>query len=305
MVITGLTRNQFESNLTWVRIPLSPPNAVSNREKKPQDIDVLRLFFYNSMEKIGMVEKTMLLSILYKYYPKSVSAKFLAGFIPGGATKSEVNSVLYSNLSDFCVDTSYNWRLTAATYEVLKNQMRYKEMKINELCKRYNADRFVVSKLAEVDYQSFENAYAHAEYIAKCGNELPYLLPDDWLRLIIKSDTIFYQDILVLKAKQSSRMKDWHENFEKEIKIKRLCSTNGISEKSCKQLLLCSPYEVERRINEIKAFMRKMPSVSISISQAVLLDKQEFMNFKNTFRSNTSYKCTLECTRCTKTCILK
>lgn len=25
MVITGLTRNQFEGNLTWVRIPPSPP----------------------------------------------------------------------------------------------------------------------------------------------------------------------------------------------------------------------------------------------------------------------------------------
>ena len=44
MVITGLTRNQFALTRTRVRIPLSPPNAVSDREKKPQDLGVLRLF---------------------------------------------------------------------------------------------------------------------------------------------------------------------------------------------------------------------------------------------------------------------
>ena len=43
VVITGLTRNQFALTRTRVRIPLSPPNAVSNREKKPQDLGVLRL----------------------------------------------------------------------------------------------------------------------------------------------------------------------------------------------------------------------------------------------------------------------
>lgn len=26
VVITGLTRNQFDGNVTWVRIPSSPPN---------------------------------------------------------------------------------------------------------------------------------------------------------------------------------------------------------------------------------------------------------------------------------------
>ncbi len=44
VVITGLTRNQFVRKHTWVRIPLSPPNAVQDREKKPQSSDVLRLF---------------------------------------------------------------------------------------------------------------------------------------------------------------------------------------------------------------------------------------------------------------------
>ena len=34
-VITGLTRNQFESNLTRVRIPLSPPKFVGSFKKLP------------------------------------------------------------------------------------------------------------------------------------------------------------------------------------------------------------------------------------------------------------------------------
>ena len=47
VVITGLTRNQFALTRTRVRIPLSPPNAVSNREKKPQFILVeLRFFLF-------------------------------------------------------------------------------------------------------------------------------------------------------------------------------------------------------------------------------------------------------------------
>ena len=252
-----------------------------------------------------MVEKSLLMSILYKYYPKRVSAKFLSGFIPGGATKTEINSVLYSNHSDFSVDSSYNWQLTINAYETMKNHMRYKESKVNELCTKYNADRFIAAKLLEVDYQSFTNAYAHAEYIAKCGNDIPYLLPDDWLRLITKTDSLFQNEVTTLKEKQASRHREWHEKFEKERKIKKLCSDNGINEKSCKQLLLCSPYEVERRINEIKAFMKKGPLVSISISQAVLLSKKEFIDYKNTFRSSTSYKCTLDCFYCTKSCILK
>jgi hypothetical protein len=252
-----------------------------------------------------MVEKTKLLSILYKYYPKRVSAKFLAGFIPGGATKSEVNSVLYSNLSEFSVDSSYNWQLTPNAYESMKNQTNYKERKVDELCAQYNADRFVVRKLVEFDYQSFDNAYAHAEYIAKCGNEIPYLLPDDWLRLITKSDTLFHQEIAKLKDKQMTLQKEWREKHEKEMRIKKLCFDNGIDEKTCKRLLLLSPYEVERRINEIKAFMKKGPLVSISISQTVLLSKEEFMNYKNSFRSITSYRCTLECAFCTKSCSLK
>ena len=49
MVITGLTRNQFALTRTRVRIPLSPPNAVLDREEKPQDIGVLRLFHSNEM----------------------------------------------------------------------------------------------------------------------------------------------------------------------------------------------------------------------------------------------------------------
>ena len=252
-----------------------------------------------------MVEKTKLLSILYKYYPRRVSARFLAGLIPGGATKSEVNSVLYSNLSEFSVDSSYNWQLTPNAYESMKFQTNYKERKVDELCARYNADRFVVRKLVEVDYQLFDNAYAHAEYIAKCGNEIPYLLPDDWLRLIIKSDTLFHQEITKLKDKQMARQKEWREKHENEMRIKKLCSDNGIDEKTCKRLLLLSPYEVERRINEIKAFMKKGPLVSISISQTVLLSKEEFMNYKNSFRSSTSYRCTLECASCTKSCSLK
>lgn len=252
-----------------------------------------------------MVEKTQLLSILYKYYPKRVSARFLAGFILGGATKSEVNSVLYSNSSEFSIDAAYNWQLTSSAYEAMKNQTGYKERKVDELCARYNADRFVVRKLVEVDYQSFDNAYSHAEYIAKLGNEIPYLLPDDWLRLITKNDILFHQEIVRLKDKQLARQKEWREKHEKEMKIKKLCSENGISEKSYKQLLFCSPYEVERRINEIKAFMKKGPVVSISISQAVLLTKEEFINYKNSFRSNTAYKCTLDCAHCMKNCSLK
>lgn len=252
-----------------------------------------------------MVEKATLLSILYKYYPKRVSAKFLSGFIPGGATKSEVNSVLYSNSSDFCVDSAYNWQLTLTAYESMKNQTQIKELKIKELCTKYNADHFVVKKLIEVDYKSFDNAYNHAVYLAKCRNEIPYLLPDDWLCLITKNDTNFHQEVVKLKEKQAARMRDWRDEFEKEMKIKKLCSANGISEKSCQRLLLCSPYEVERRINEIKAFMKKGPLMSISISQAVLLTKEEFMNYKNTFRPTGAYKCTLDCTLCTKQCILK
>ena len=252
-----------------------------------------------------MVEKTLLLSILYKYYPKRVNARFLAGFIPGGATKSEVNSVLYSNLSDFSVDSSYNWQLTLKAYESMKNQTNYKERKIDELCDLYKADRFVVRKLIEVDDHGFENAYNHAKHLAIISSDIPYLLPDDWLRLIKKNDTLFQQEVTKLKEVQIARKKEWHEKFEKEMKIKKLCSENGIDEKTCKRLLLLSPYEVERRINEIKAFMRKGPLVSISISQTVLLSKEEFMNYKNTFRSNSSYRCTLDCASCTKSCSLK
>ena len=253
-----------------------------------------------------MVEKSRLLSILYKYYPRKVSASFLSGFIPGGATKSEVNSVLYSNKSDFSVDEAYQWQLTPKAYETMKRQIQYIERKIDELCARYNANRFVVQKLIEVDYQSFEKAYKHAEYLVKCGNEIPYLMPDDWLRLITKNDTLFDLEVAKLREKQNSRMRDSHDKFEKEMKIRKLCSANDISEKSCKQLLMfCSPYEVERRINEIKAFMKKGPSVSISMSQLVLLTKEEFLNYKNTFRASTAYKCTLDCVVCTKNCILK
>ncbi len=253
-----------------------------------------------------MVEKTRLLSILYKYYPRRVSADFLSGLIPGGATKSEVNSVLYSNRSDFSIDSSYKWQLTQNSYELIKSQMQYKERKIEELCVKYKANRYVVRKLIEVDYSSFEKAYKHAEYLAKCGNEIPYLMPDDWLRLVTKSDILFELEVVKLKEKQDSRMRDHHEKFQKELKIKKLCLDNDISEKSCKQLLIyCSPYEVERRINEIKAFMKKGPPVSISMSQVVLLNKEEFLNYKNTFRSNSTYKCTLDCTLCTKSCILK
>ena len=243
-----------------------------------------------------MVEKAQLLSILFKYYPKRVNARFIAGLIPGGATKSEVNSVLYSNLSEFSVDASYNWQLTLSAYEAMKNQTGYKERKVDELCTLYNADRFVVKKLIEVDYQEFENAYSHAKHLAIISKDIPYLLPDD---------TLFQQEVAKLKEAQTSRKKEWHEQFEKERKIKKLCSDNGIDEKACKRLLLLAPYEVERRINEIKAFMKKGPLVSISISQTVLLSKEEFMNYKNTFRSNGSYKCTIECTHCNGNCILK
>lgn len=252
-----------------------------------------------------MVEKTQLLSILFKYYPKRVNARFIAGLIPGGATKSEVNSVLYSNLSEFSVDDSYNWQLTLSAYEAMKNQTGYKERKVDELCTLYNADRFVVKKLIEVDYQEFEGAYTHAKHLAIISNDIPYLLPDDWLRLVKKDDALFQQEVAKLKEVQTSRKKEWHEQFEKERKIKKLCSDNGIDEKTCKRLLLLSPYEVERRINEIKAFMKKGPLVSISISQTVLLSKEEFMNYKNTFRSNGSYKCTIECAHCNGNCILK
>lgn len=252
-----------------------------------------------------MVEKSLLISILYKYYPKRVNARFLSGFIPGGATKTEVNSVLYSNRSDFSVDAAYTWQLTPSTYELTKKQMQYKERKVNELCTVYNADRFVVEHLVEVDYESFENAYSHALYLIKCGHDIPYLLPDRWLSLITKSDSLFYQEVTLLKNKQAVHDKERRENLEKEIKIRKLCSDNGINEKSYKQLLFCSPYEVERRINEIKAFMKKGPLVSLSISQVVLLNKEEFINYKNTFSSNTPYKCTLDCTYCTKNCTLK
>ena len=252
-----------------------------------------------------MVEKSQLLSILYKYYPKRVNARFLVGLIPGGATKSEVNSVLYSNLSDFSVDSSYNWQLTLRSYELMKNQTNYKERKIEELCTLYNADRFVVKKLIEVSDQDFENAYNHAKHLAIIRDDIPYLLPDDWLRLIRKTDTLFQQEIVKLKEVQSARKKERHEKFEKETKIKKLCSDNGIDEKTCKRLMSLSLYEVERRINEIKAFMKKGPLVSISISRTVLLSKEEFMNYKNTFRSNTSYTCTIECTYCNGNCILK
>lgn len=252
-----------------------------------------------------MVDKALLLSILYKYYPKRVSAKFLSGFIPGGATKSEVNSVLYSNLTDFSVDSSYNWQLTLNAYELMKKQMQYKERKVNELCEKYNADYFVVKKLIEVDYQLFYNAFIHAEFLLQCGDDIPYLLPDDWLRLVTKTDIRFFQEVVALKNKKASLRNEWHEKFEKERKIKKLCSDNGINEKSYKQLLFHSPYEVERRINEIKAFMKKCPAASISISQAVLLNKEGFINYKNTFTSNSSYKCKQDCVSCTKSCILK
>ena len=52
VVITGLTRNQFALTRTRVRIPLSPPNAVSNREKKPQFF-LLELRFFLFKDKKG------------------------------------------------------------------------------------------------------------------------------------------------------------------------------------------------------------------------------------------------------------
>ena len=39
MVITGLTRNQFASNRTWVRIPSSPPKSpVNSRVSVHKDV---------------------------------------------------------------------------------------------------------------------------------------------------------------------------------------------------------------------------------------------------------------------------
>ena len=175
-----------------------------------------------------MVEKSTLSSILYEYYPKRLNARFLAGLIPGGATKSEVNSVLYSNPSDFSVDTLYTWQLTSNAYEIVK-----------------------LKKL---------------------------------------------QSHNVIKLKNQSSEK-WE--------IMRLCFANGIRGKSYEKLSSLPLQEVEHRINEVKAFMEKGPLVSISLARAVLLDAEEFMNYKNTFGSNPSYKCTLECVFCTKNCILK
>lgn len=35
MVITGLTRNQFDGNVTWVRIPSSPPKRLKSLRLQP------------------------------------------------------------------------------------------------------------------------------------------------------------------------------------------------------------------------------------------------------------------------------
>lgn len=147
--------------------------------------------------------------------------------------------------------------------------------------------------------------YNHAKHLAIISNDIPYLLPDDWLRLIKKDDALFQQEVSKLKEVQTSRKKEWHDQFEKERKIKKLCSDNGIDEKACKRLLLLSPYEVERRVNEINAFIKKGPSISISISQTVLLNEEEFVIYKNRFRTSGSYTCTDECIRCRGRCILE
>ncbi len=50
MVITGLTRNQFASNRTWVRIPHSPPKNNRNLDTR------LRLFLYPKSGPFGIFE---------------------------------------------------------------------------------------------------------------------------------------------------------------------------------------------------------------------------------------------------------
>ena len=49
MVITGLTRNQFDGNVTWVRIPSSPPMRL-RPHKKPQSSNVLRLVSFGGLK---------------------------------------------------------------------------------------------------------------------------------------------------------------------------------------------------------------------------------------------------------------
>ena len=50
VVITGLTRNQFEGNLTWVQIPPAPPNQRTNFDKT-EIAPCGRFLFYSTPRK--------------------------------------------------------------------------------------------------------------------------------------------------------------------------------------------------------------------------------------------------------------
>ena len=73
-VITGLTRNQFVGNHTRVRIPLSAPDAVLDREKKPQSRDTLR-FLYSKQTPKGIVMRRKISFLI----PLLIIGMFLAG----------------------------------------------------------------------------------------------------------------------------------------------------------------------------------------------------------------------------------
>ena len=51
MVITGLTRNQFGSNPTRVRIPLSPPSKGYKKDVAPETPDFIGGFAVSTAEK--------------------------------------------------------------------------------------------------------------------------------------------------------------------------------------------------------------------------------------------------------------
>ena len=51
MVITGLTRNQFAGNRTWVRIPPSPPSKDYKKDVAPKTPDFIGGFAVSTAEK--------------------------------------------------------------------------------------------------------------------------------------------------------------------------------------------------------------------------------------------------------------
>ena len=69
MVITGLTRNQFDGNVTWVRIPSSPPSRGYKKDIARENPDKIGVFtvLYGKISATDFVDVNRSFSLYVRF----------------------------------------------------------------------------------------------------------------------------------------------------------------------------------------------------------------------------------------------